>query len=486
MPVEDVWEHDVTIPMGGDGTMVDLLFRPHRPHIPFMASLDRNYFLRGDRGSAKSKHGIWKLHTLARKYPGFKYMVIRRQYAELEQSFLLDVPDDLERMGGEPLGYKYHNQKHRVEYPNGSRGFFRVCDTERDLRKVLGLEYHAALIDESPELPWQWIVKIGTSLRKPEELGIPIPPLMMLLGNLKGESIDEHYYYFRIPDEETGEIDADVLEEPEYDPADWTSMLVRLGDNPSLNQVEYRKRFVGLDAATRDAWLEGKRFKGPTLFSPTPAHRTATVSLGPETRVYRSLVVGLVETDPAVCLWIVKVGLRTVVLCERVWVGKTVTEMAADMRAVDALCQERQWPIARQSFVSSQWSLKKPDTFDAVAEFGRVGIGLTVLPEDLDQLTRRIHQALGTSLESGPALQIVVAEKGATVSCPKLWKALPKQLSEDNHPSRMKSRPDSGPVRALGLYLLSEASVAGGPPMQRRPEPAWWKYRPVSRVRRPA
>src|SRR5688572_25426819 len=138
----------------------DILFRPFKEQIPFLFAREPNVFLWGNRGGGKSTLARMFAHTMAITYPGFKYIIVRRSYPELQKTHLANLPIELEKFGGERYGFSYNRTDHIARYPKGSLGYFFPCANDEDVRKVLGAEAALAIFDEAPELEWEWMAQI--------------------------------------------------------------------------------------------------------------------------------------------------------------------------------------------------------------------------------------------------------------------------------------------------------------------------------------
>lgn len=87
-----------------------------------------NLFVYGGRGGGKSVMARAFAHGMSLGFPGFKYIILRTAFPDLNRNHLIYLPDEVEKLGG-----SYNKTEHIVYYPNGSFGFYMQCfsaDTE--------------------------------------------------------------------------------------------------------------------------------------------------------------------------------------------------------------------------------------------------------------------------------------------------------------------------------------------------------------------
>ena len=206
------------------------------------------FFLRGNRGGGKSltvRRGV--CHALALAIPGLKYVVVRRNMPDLRQNHLIYLGAEMRQLGGE-----WHETFGIAKYANGSMGFYRQCEDEKDVEKVVGAEAAILFVDEAPQIKWEHQRTMAPSLRVARDASGAQPywTVEIYSGNPMGESIEEMDRYF--VDQEV-----DPYDDPEYVPEDWCHVPMHRADNPSLDEREYLKQFAGVPAHFRAAWNPG-------------------------------------------------------------------------------------------------------------------------------------------------------------------------------------------------------------------------------------
>jgi hypothetical protein len=246
-------------------------FQPFAAQLPFLRAKDPNVFLWGDRGGGKSYLARMFAHGKAMSHAGFKYIIIRRSYPELLKTHCFFLHEEMQRLGGEKNGLTYNKSEHICYYPKGSAGFYYQCDSDEDVRKVLGAEAALVIFDEAPELEFSWMAEIKASIRVPKASGFI--PMARYLGNPFGPSIDDLWRYFI-------DKDVDPAEDEDYNPADWRAIKLVLADNPHLDPALYRKQFSGIqNTAKLRAWRDGERTIDKALFTLKPYHVIDTLPL---------------------------------------------------------------------------------------------------------------------------------------------------------------------------------------------------------------
>jgi hypothetical protein len=222
------------------------------------------WFLRSRRGTGKSvliRKGV--CHALALAIPGFKYVVVRRNYPDLESNHLIYVGPEMRLLGG-----SFNETKRIAMYPVDpktglqSMGFYRQCEEFRDVEKIVGAEGAVLFVDESPQINWDYLMLMLPSLRVPKSAdgSQPYYTCAIFSGNPTGESIEEHDDHF--VDQENMKVE----DHPYYDPKDWQHVRLVAEDNPSIDKDEYLKMLGPIPPAFRAAWIDGVRMESRTLF----------------------------------------------------------------------------------------------------------------------------------------------------------------------------------------------------------------------------
>jgi hypothetical protein len=158
----------------------------------------------------------------------------------------------------------YNKSEHIAYYPNGSKLFFSHVATEADSLNLLSAEFIAAYFDELTTIPWDFFVKLCASVRiggKLKEMGVT--GVVRAATNPLGPSAAEVFSYFV-------NKDVEPEDDPDYNPEDWDSVKIQMEDNLHIDIEDYKKRFAGMPAYLKKAWLEGEFALENQLFDFSP------------------------------------------------------------------------------------------------------------------------------------------------------------------------------------------------------------------------
>ena len=429
------------------------------------------YFLRGNRGGGKSFAVRWMLHALAMAIPGFKYAVVRRNMPDLHTNHLQFLGKELRTLGG-----SFHETRHEAKYENGSLGFYRQCEDEKDVEKIVGAEVWALFVDEAPQIKWDFLRTLSPSLRIAKVDGQQrYWPVEVYGGNPIGDSIEELDRYF---------LDKDVSadEDPLYQPEDWCHIPMHRSDNPALDETEYLKQFAGIPAHYRKAWIDGVRMESRTLFDVKatkdgkPYHVIQELpTVGgkklldlPWIQIYRAFDMGYFP-DPAYCLWLAVMGRRIFAFHEGVYFKTIARDLATLIQ--QQTVELTSAPVV-MTYADPQIDVKTGAdavTVRDVLEMGGVPIECSV--NDRVLYADAIHGLLGEEVEPGvPRFQIY--EPG----CPMLAKYLPKMRWDEKNPRKMADHKFDHPPVTLAYFALSSGVLSNTQQETSQPRPIWMDW----------
>lgn len=226
-----------------DGTS-HTMYAPSPKQLEFHNNATPNLLGWGNRGGGKSIMLRFDAHMRALSAPNSTLILVRRSYPELMRSHLIHIKSEMDMLGGD-----YHATDHIATYPNGSKLFFSHVSTESDSLNLLSAEFLAAYFDELSTIPWDFFTKLCASVRVKE--GSNNIAVVRAATNPLGPSAGEIFSYFV-------NKDVDPEEDPDYNPVDWDDIKIQMEDNVYIDQVQYKKRFSGMPAYLKKAWLEGE------------------------------------------------------------------------------------------------------------------------------------------------------------------------------------------------------------------------------------
>jgi hypothetical protein len=456
--------------VGRDGKE-QVLYNPTIKQLEYHSRTEPNVLFWGGRGSGKSMCGRWDAHLRALSHPGFTYVILRRTYPELQRSHLVHIQREMALLGGE-----YNATSRIARYPNGSQGFFSHCATEEDVLKLLSAEFALAFFDELSTFEWGMFTKLAASVRVPVHSGLTA--MVRAATNPLGPSAQEILKYFV-------NKDVDLAEDPDYNPNDWYSIHANLEDNPYLDEQQYRKRFSGLPAHVRKAWVEGEFVLENALFDfrPTarvdnedgtfkkvPYHVIPAGQLDMEkilktATIYRAIDVGWFP-DPTIVLWIAHLGNRHIVLKEQLWYKTIAPDIAKDIKDIDESLGIRR---VAMTYCDPTMDINTTADVRTIKEiFENNGITMENSVNNRELFASTMHTALAEEVSPGvPRIQFYAP------GCPYLIKTIPQQRYNPKRPLAMADHPDDHGVVAACYYLMSHSADPRNTMPGHTPVPRW-------------
>lgn len=218
---------------------------PNEKQEMFLADEHKITAYGGARGGGKSWAVRVNAVLLCVKYPGYKVLIIRKTYPELQANHIIPLCEMLRCHAGKKERFaSYNDQKKEISFRNGSKIFFRYCDTDKDVDRFQGLECDALFVDEATHQPEERIQKLTACVRGVNNY----PRLIRYTCNPGGEGhgwvkrlfIDQNYNEGESP-EDYGFIQATVY------------------DNKALleEDPDYIKKLEALPPRLREMWLNG-------------------------------------------------------------------------------------------------------------------------------------------------------------------------------------------------------------------------------------
>jgi hypothetical protein len=222
----------------------------------------RRLLVHGAAGVSKSFGGRWSLYARARKIPGYRALLLRCSYDQLEKNHLQFMPAEAELLGD--AEYKSGNPKRSV-FENTSEIRFGYCDDEADIRQHLGPEWDEILMDEAVHFLPKAIQEItardrgsATSRASRAELG-GVKGRCRLLTNWGGRAqmYLEDFFVTRTPD-------ADQF--PHYNPDYYGAVEGGVEDNPFLDEDFKTATLGGLESNRYEQLANNRRDVMPGQF----------------------------------------------------------------------------------------------------------------------------------------------------------------------------------------------------------------------------
>lgn len=424
------------------------LYTPHPKQLEYHSRTEPNVLFWGGRGSGKSMCGRWDAHIRALSHPGFTYIILRRTYPELQRSHLAHVKREMKQLGGD-----FHQTDRIAYYPNGSMGYFSHCATEDDVLNLLSSEFALAFFDELSTFEWEMFTKLAASVRVPEGSGLTA--MVRAATNPLGPSAQKILEYFV-------NKTVDPEEDPDYNPNDWYSIHANLDDNPSLDRAQYRKRFSGLPAHVRKAWVDGEFVLENALFEFHPNLEGKPYHVTPDldmkkivaaSTIYRAIDVGWFP-DPSYCVWIAHLGNRYIVLHEMLRYKTPAPELAAEILEIDKMLGIKR---VAMTFCDPSMDINTTADVRTVKDiFEANGVPMECSINKREMFATAVHTALKEeAYENVPRLQIYA---NGPVGAPYLAKTIPMMRYNPKKPKDMADHREDHAVVSLAYFLISSSA----------------------------
>jgi phage terminase large subunit len=218
------------------------LYKPQEKQDLLHACSAPNIWYGGAAGGGKS-HGLrWHGYINCMRRKGLKVLLLRRQFTELEQTHILEIPTEI------PADVaSYHGTLHRLTFKStGSFIQFGHAHTDKAVRSYLSTAWDLILIDEAREFTPRMLSLLQSRART-KLAGIR--PQMVIASNPGGEA-----HLWLVSRFITKKVD--VKEDGNYKPDDYVFIQSLVGDN-QYNDAFYVDRLRSMSEADREAFLFG-------------------------------------------------------------------------------------------------------------------------------------------------------------------------------------------------------------------------------------
>lgn len=216
-------------------------FRNHNAEL--IGSNAPEIILTGAAGTGKSLACLYKLHTFASAYPGFRGLLIRKTRESLNESGLVTFERDILGETSDQLTGAARNSRHAYRYPHGSEIVVAgLTQSNKDQRaKILSTEYDLIYVQEATELLEEEWQKLTTRLRNGRA------PYQQIIGDCNPDA-PSHWVWRRGQSSRLKLWETTHKDNPRlWDGAKWTP-----------DGETYIARLESLTGITRQRLLEGK------------------------------------------------------------------------------------------------------------------------------------------------------------------------------------------------------------------------------------
>jgi hypothetical protein len=396
-------------------------------------------------------------YILALKHPGFRGLILRRTFPELETTHILRAETEVKWLGAD-----YGRTSRMIRWSNGSLTKFGHSADPEEVTNYLSSEWDLISFDELVTFEGEQAMLISSRARTTRDDGWRAQVVSGTNPGGPQAAWVKSWYIDKDPDPE---------EYPDYRPETYTFIPAGLADNPYLG-TDYEMTLRELPPMLRKAYLEGSWDIWPGQFFPEfdrKRHVKEWPGFNPRgMRTFCGIDWGYVA--PGVCLWaaVTNDG-KMYVFDEYTFRMTTTGEVAQEIAR-----RSKQWGV-RPTYVADtqMWGGADQTGEDMAETFSRYRVPLIQANKDRVNGWARLRHWLKDAPDKQPWMQI-------HPRCVGLARTLPQQQSDKHKPEdidtdgadhhcdalryMMSSRPAPGmiqsarrfPVGSLGALLQRE------------------------------
>lgn len=418
-----------------NGTVRDF-YIPTPKQVLLHVSTARNVLWGGRAGTGKSHALRMDAYMRCLTIPGYRVLLLRRQFTELKDTHL-----DKAAYEAEQLGARWRGADYTVVFSNGSRLRFGHCETDASVSLYLSSEFDDITYDEGSTFTEYAYRFLNSRLRTAKKGVIPI----VRIGSNPGAMWLYRYYIAK---------DVTPEDDPSYKAADYEFIPAEILDNPHVNLAEQEVRLNALPSeALRRMYRDGDwlSVEGQFFTDWTPKNRETgeawhviqhlpTFEGRPLEHVewveyVRALDWGY-SPDEGVCLWIMCLPKgRHIVVQEFTFRELIVSRAAAEIKERTGRRKVRYTVAGHDCWMGSK------DTGESIAEtFARAGVGLRLADTNRVNGWQRIHSLLQETTNDGVGVYPKLQVYGP--GCPNLVRTLPMLRNDPKNPGDIVQQSD--------------------------------------------
>jgi phage terminase large subunit len=406
----------------------------------------------GAAGGSKSKGAREIAHACCLLTPGFRVVLLRRTFRELDQTHLRDVETEAPEMGAQAVP-----SAKVVRYPNGSVLQFGHCETAADAANYLSAEYDLIVFDELVTFEETQFLLISSRARSSKPGVVP-----KILSGTNPGGPQSHWVRMRFIDK-----NVDLEQFPDYRPEEWQFIPSKLEDNPYLNK-EYERSLLNLPPELRKAYRDGDWDIFPGQYFPEwrKATHVGVLNIPDSAKWYIGIDGGFIK--PAAFLWIACWDGRAYVRHE--W---TPTRVLNSDQAKEMKRRTKEYGIRSVALRVADTSLWTPekDTGESAAEtFNRLGVPVVQATKDRVNGWRRLREWLALAPDGKPWLMV-------HPDCSYLIRTLPSLVSDETKPEDVDTDGEDHAADALRYFVMARPAIGSQSTVKKASygTVAWWK-----------
>lgn len=397
----------------------------------------------GSAGGSKS-HGLrWLHYSLALKRPGFRGLILRRTFPELETTHILRAETEVRMLGAE-----YGRTSRMIRWSNGSITKFGHSADPDEVTNYLSSEWDLISFDELVTFEREQAMLISSRARSTRDDGWRAKVVSGTNpGGPQAAWVKEWYI----------DKDVDRVEYPSYDPVKYAFVPAGLEDNPYLGN-DYEMTLRDLPPLLRKAYLEGSWDIWPGQFFPEwdrARHVADWAGFDPRgQRVVCGIDWGYIA--PGVCLWAACTGEGKLYVFDEYTFNRTVvSEVAREIAR-----RSQAWGVKPTYVADTQmWGGADQTGEDMAETMARWKVPLVPANKDRVNGWARLRHWLADAPDGRPWVQV-------HPRCTGLIRTLPQQQSEKHRPEDVDSDGPDHHVDAL-RYVMSARPAPGAQTVRR-------------------
>ena len=246
--------------------------------LPFQVDIEdhpvKRLLVHGAAGVSKSYFGRWYAYKRCMQIPGFRVLLLRNTYDQLNKNHLQYMDDEAKLIGLDKCKWTGGNVRQMKFFHDDKPEavmFMGYCQDEGDIAQHVGPEWDLVILEEGVTLLPKAIREItardrGAATSRPYREPLGVVGQTRILTNPGGRAMNylDDFYIAKAPD---------PVEYQNYNPAQFAQISGSIEDNPYLDE-DYRESNLGHLDRARHAQLASGRwdvFEGQffTSFDPT-------------------------------------------------------------------------------------------------------------------------------------------------------------------------------------------------------------------------
>lgn len=424
------------------------LYLPLPLQVDIEESPVKRLLIEGPMGYGKSYSSRWSLYKLCRQYPGYRALLLRCTYDQLDKNHLQYVDAEVAALGDARFKRGTQEPKH-VVFDNGSKIYVGYCEHAIHIPQHKGPEWDRIVFEEGSD----FIEQALTTIASRDRGSATAREAMYAAGIMEGQT--------RIPTNPGGrsalylrdhyiDKNPDRAKYPEYDPQYYGSISGRIEDNPYLSATFKTAGLGGLDKATYAQMAEGRWdiFPGQFFQQWQPAQHVRRVAVDPTWPLIGGFVFGF--NEPGCMLW-ARVLPNQRLYVEAVWKfsGLPLAEVA---REVNARTRTLGADRCKSLVCPEGLGEDAEGLVDAPARvLAREGLPMGLMTLSSSYPWQRVQDYLRPGPDGEPWLLV-------SPDCEALTRTIPTLRQDDHHPDDLDKQQDDAPARALQVLIASRPS----------------------------